>query len=80
MGRNGAESTSSKTTSVNINAMLDHIVGRNAFALVFGMRLTRIRQIKGSIEFFSGHWRIGGIDDNITTINALQQTGGMHHV
>ena len=44
------------------------------------MRHAGIWQIERGVEFLGGHRGIRGIHDHIATIDALQQSLGMHHV
>jgi len=80
MCRDGAEGASPETSSVDVDRVFDHVVGRYALALVFWMWLTRIGQIKGGIEFLGSHRRVGGIDDNILVADGLQEALGVDHV
>ena len=80
MRGDGAEGTASETAAMDIDTVLDHVVGGDALALVFGVGLARIGQVEGGIEFRGGHRGIGRINDHVTAIYTLQQTGGMHHV
>lgn len=64
MGGDGAEGTAAETATVDVHAVLDHLVGRNAFPLVFRMRLTGIGEVERSIQLLCGHRRIGRVDDD----------------
>ena len=80
MGRDGAEGTAAETAAMDVDAVLDHVVGGDALALVFGMGLTCVRQVEGGVELFGSHRGIGRIYHRITPIDTLQQALGMHHV
>ena len=80
MGRDGAESAAAEASAMDVHTVLDHVVGRNALALVFRMRLTGVGQVEGRVKFFSGHRRIWRINDHIAIANGLEQAFGMHHV
>ena len=64
MGGDGAEGTAAETATVDVHAVLDHLVGRNAFPLVFRMRLTGIGEVERSVQLLCGHRRIGRVDDD----------------
>ena len=76
MGGNGTEGTSSKTTTVQINWEFNHIKRRDTFSLILGMRHTRIRQIKRTIQLSLCHWRIRRIDYYRFVTYILQDAGG----
>ena len=80
VGRNGAESTTSKTSSMQTDRELNHFVGRNTLPFVFRMGQPGIRQVKRSIQLFCRHGRIGGIDHHIFPIHTLYQSLGVHHI
>ena len=80
MSGDGAEGAAAETPAMDVHAMLDHVVGRDALALVFGMGLTGIGQVEGGIEFFRRHWRVGWVDDDVSTIDTLNQPLCVHHV
>ena len=42
MGRDGAEGTTTKTSSVDVHRVLDHVVGGDALALVSRVRKARV--------------------------------------
>ena len=65
---------------MDVHAVLDHVVGRDALAFVLGVRLTRVGKVEGRVELFGGHRRIGRVNDHIATANGLEQTLGVHHV
>ena len=64
VGGDSTEGTAAKTTSVDIHAVLDHLIGRNTFPFVFWMRLTGIGQVEGGIQFLGCHGRIRWVDDD----------------
>ena len=65
MGRDGTECTTAKASAVDIDAVFDHLVGRNTLTLVFRMWLTGIGQVEGSIQLRCRHRRIGWVHDHI---------------
>ena len=80
MGRYGAECTSSKTSAMNVYREFNHIVGRNALALIFWVRLTCVRQIERCVELLGSHRRVGRIHHYVTPVNSLYQSLCVHHV
>ncbi len=80
MGTDGAEGASAETSAVDIDRMLDHVVGRNALAFVFRVGQTGVGQVEGGIDFLGRHGRIGRIDDDKTAVDFLQQATGLHLV
>ena len=90
MGGDGAEGTATKTASMDVDAELNHFVGRDAFAFVLGMGLTRVGQVEGGIQLVCRHWGVGRVDNNTgarwRTIGGggrdkwLKQATGVHHV
>ena len=80
MGRDGAEGAATETAAMDVDAVLNHVVGRNALALVLRVRLTRVRQVERGIKLFGGHRRVGWIDHDVLITRFLQQSLGMHHV
>ena len=65
---------------MDVDGELNHVVSRNALALVFGVRLTCVRQIERCVELLGSHGRVGWINDHIASVNPLQQALGVHHV
>ena len=80
MGGDGAEGTAAETAPMDVDGVFDHVVGRDTLAFVFGMGLTRVRQVERGVKLFGGHRRIGRIHYDVKAIDALQQPLGMHHV
>ena len=80
MGRNRTEGTAAETSAMNVDTKLDHVVGRDTFAFIFGMGLAGIRQIIRSIQLGGCHRRIGWVHHHELSIHALQQPLGMHHI
>ena len=80
VGGDGAEGTAAKAATMDVDGELDHLEGRDALALVLGVWLARVGQVEGGVEFLGGHRRVGGIDDDETPVDTLQQTTGMYHV
>ena len=65
MGRDGAESTTAKASTMQTHGELDHFVGRNALALVFRMRQTGVGKVEGVIQLVLCERLIGWVDDGI---------------
>ena len=65
MGGDGAEGAASEAAAMDVDAELDHLVGRDALALVFWMGLTGVGEVEGGVELCSGHRGEGGIDDDV---------------
>ena len=80
MGGDGAEGTATKAPTMDVYRVTDHVVGGDALAFVFRMRLTGVGQVVRSINFLSGHRGIGRIDHDEASIDLLQQALGMHHI
>ena len=80
MGGDGAEGTTAKAPPVDIDTVLDHLVGRDALPLVFRMWLTGIGQVEGGIQFVRRHRRIGWVDDGVVSVDTLYQSLRMNHV
>ena len=49
MGGNGAEGTAAKTPSVDVDAVLDHLVSRDALTFVFRMGQTGVGKVETGI-------------------------------
>ena len=64
VGRDGTEGTAAKASAVNVDAVLDHLVGRDALALILGMGQACVGQVEAGVELRRGHGRVGGIDDD----------------
>ena len=62
MGRDGAEGAAAETAAVNVHRELDHLVRRNTFVLVFGMRQACVGQVERQVQFSLAHRRIRWID------------------
>ena len=77
VGRDGAERATAKTAAMHTYRPLDHVVRRNAFVLVFGVRRVLIRQIEHGIQLFGRHRRIGRIDHHVLFPHRLYQRGLM---
>ena len=80
MGGDGAEGTATEAPTMDVHGVTDHVVGGDALAFVFRMRLTGVGQVVGSIDLLSGHRGIGRIDHDEASIDLLQQALGMHHI
>ena len=71
MCRYGAESASAETASVDVDRVLDHIVGRDALALVAGMWKTGVGQVERVVELFGCHGWVGSINYYIAAIRCF---------
>ena len=80
MGGDGAEGTAAKTAAMDVDGVLDHVVGGDALALVFRMGLARVRQVERGVDLLRGHRRVGRVNDDISAVDTLQQPLGVHHV
>ena len=65
MGRDGAEGATAKTAAMEAYGELDHLVGRDALAFVFGMRQSGVGEVERVVELVLGKWLIGGINDEV---------------
>lgn len=74
MGTDSTKGTASETSAVDVDRKLDHLVGRDALVLVFGVGQPGVGQIVGGVEFFGGHRRIGRIDHGILPVDFLNQS------
>ena len=89
MGRDGAESTAAEAAAMDVDAVLDHVVGRYPLALVFGVGLAGVGQVEGGVQFLRGHRRVRRVDDDggpsgeplsTEAFKGLQKAVGVHHV
>ena len=71
MGGDGAEGTAAETAAMDVDGVLDHVVGGDALALVLGMGLARVRQVERGVDLLSGHRRVRRVDDNISAVDTL---------
>ena len=62
MSRDGAEGTTAKTATVDVYGEFYHLVGGNAFALIFGVWQTRVGQVERVVDLLGGHRWIGWVD------------------
>ena len=74
MCRNGTESTTAETSAMNVDGELNHIVCGYAFALIFGMRETRVRQVERTVEFRFRQGRLRRVDNDSLPAYGLQDT------
>ena len=65
---------------MDVDRELDHIVSRNAFPFVFGVRQTGVGEVEGVIQLGLGEWRIGWIDHDCLTTYALHDALSMEFV
>ena len=49
---------------MDVDGELNHLVGRNALALVFGMGQAGVGQVEGGVNLGGGHGGIRRIDDD----------------
>ena len=80
MGRYGAERTSAEASPVHVDRELDHLVGWDGLALVFGVGQTGVGQVERGIHLLGGHGRVGRIGYGILSVYGLEQTAGVHLV
>ena len=64
MGGDGTECTTAETAAMDVDGVLDHVVGRDALAFVFGMGQACVGQVERMVQLLGGEGRIGWIDDN----------------
>ena len=76
VGRDGAEGTASETSTVDVDGELNHVVGRDAFALVLGVRQARVGQVVGVVQLGLAHGRIGRVDHHRRLACGLQDARG----
>ena len=62
VGTDGAKGAAAKAAAVHAHRVTDHLIGRNAFALVAGVGQTRVGQVKRGINLLGGHRRVGAVD------------------
>ena len=66
MGRDGTESATAETTSMETDGEFDHLVSRDTFAFVFGVGQTGVGKVEGSIKFVLCEGLVGRIDDDVS--------------
>ena len=71
MGGDGAEGTAAETAAMDVDGVLDHVVGGDALALVLGMGLSRVRQVERGVDLLSGHRRVRRVDDDVSAVDTL---------
>ena len=76
MGRDRAESTTTKTAAMQTDGELDHFIGRNPFPLVFGMRQSGVGKVERVVKFILCERLIGGIDHSKASIHFLKDALG----
>ena len=64
---------------MDVHGELDHVEGRDALALVLGMRQAGVGQVEGGINFIGGHGRLRRVDDDeaIAAFDALCRFEGI---
>ena len=81
MGGDGAERATTKTTAMDVDRVLYHLVGWNGTALfVFGMGQAEIGQIERGIDFVCSHRGLGRIDHHIAVAVPLDEGGALYLV
>ena len=73
MGRDSTERATAKTTAVHADRPLDHVVSRDAFVLVFGVRRILEGQIIDSVELLGRHRRVRRIDHHPSVTDRLDE-------
>lgn len=78
MGRDGAETASAETTSMEVDGVLDHLVGGDvALAVVAGVREVGIGEVERVVDLLGRHWLVLGIDDDELVANFLDEPFGV---
>ena len=72
MGRDGAEGAAAKTSTMEIDRELNHLVRGNALILILGMGQSGIRKVKRAVNLLGRHGRVRRIDYNIAVAQLLQ--------
>ena len=62
------------------DAELDHLVGGDAFALVFRVRKASVRQVETAVQLFGSERRVRRIDDDVAPSCSLQKSLSVHFV
>ena len=65
MGGDGAESTSAETAPMQTYRELDHVVSRDAFSFVFGMRQTGVGEVERVVKLVLCEGLIRRVDDEV---------------
>ena len=71
---------------MDVDAVLNHVVGWDALSLVFQVGLAGVGQVEGGIQLGGGHRRVGRVDDNTSGERrevrgeGLDEPVGVHHV
>ena len=71
MSGDGAESTATEASTMKAYREFNHLISRDAFAFVFRMWQTGVREVKRAVEFILSEGLIGGIDDRISAFHLL---------
>ena len=80
MGRDGAEGATAEAAAMDVDREFDHLVGRNAFPLVFGVWQSRVGKIKRAVDLRRCHWRERRVDHRPAVGHALQKALRMQFV
>ena len=65
MCRNGAESTAAEAAAMQAHGKLNHLVGRDALALIFGVGQAGVWQVERAVDLLRRHWGKRRGDDQI---------------
>ena len=76
MGRDGAEGATAETAAMEADGELNHVVGRDALAFVFGMGKACVGKVEGAVEFVLCEGLIGWVDHSIHAIHFLDDALG----
>ena len=76
MGGDGAEGASAEASAVDVDRVLDHVVGGDALALVLGMGQARVGQVERMVELLGCQGRVGRIDYHQLLAYLLQDARG----
>ena len=80
MGRDGAEGATAEAAAMDVDREFDHLVGRNAFPLVFWMWQSRVGKIKRAVDLRRCHWWKRRVDHRPAVGHALQKALRMQFV
>lgn len=80
MGGDGAESAATETATVHVDGELDHLVCRDGFAFVFGMRQARVRKVEGCIQLLACQWWVHWVLYDIDVAYFLHHTLAVHAI
>ena len=72
MSTDGAEGTSSEASSMHADAEFDHLVGRNAFSLIFWMWQSGVWKVEAVVQFLLCEGRVGRVYHHPLPVGLLQ--------